>query len=341
MTLARTAAAGAVAGLVALAAWSASLDPNPVGRLSAGIGASATLTGYQWQLEATREDQVTSTVLGGASGIRIAIVDTGADVSAPALAAGNPLTHDARTGGPSVTDLNGHGTFVASLAAEFGGSAQLLIVKAGAADGTFTAADEAAAIRYAVDRGAKVINLSLSGTSTSTVERRAITYAVKRGALLVAAVGNEYAHGNPVEYPAALLQPPGSNGRGGSGLAVAASTRTGERAPFSNSGSWVSLAAPGAGVFGALSNLSSPLSWPRVTLPDGTSGLYGYGSGSSFAAPEVAGAAALVWSANSHLTAAQVAKILKETASGHGVWTADLGYGVIDVASAIARAQSF
>jgi serine protease len=92
-------------------------------------------------------------------------------------------------------------------------------------------------------------------------------------------------------------------------------------------------------VLGAVSALSSPVLYPRATLAGAKSGLYGYGSGTSFAAPQVAGAAALVWAANPLLTAAQVAQILKDTASGHGAWNADLGYGVIDVAAAVARAS--
>jgi serine protease len=75
-------------------------------------------------------------------------------------------------------------------------------------------------------------------------------------------------------------------------------------------------------------------------LPGARCGLYGYGSGTSFAAPQVSGAAALVWAANPALSASQVAEILKETASGEGRWTPSLGYGVIDVAAAVARAQS-
>jgi subtilisin family serine protease len=341
MTVARTATAAAVAGLVAVAAWSAAIGPSGPERVAVGSGiAAAASSGLEWQLGATGEDRVPSSVLAGASQIRIAIIDTGADVSAPSIASNHPLTHDTRTGISGVADPNGHGTFVASLAAGFGGNAQLLIVKAGGASGMVTATDEAAAIRYAVDHHAKIINLSIAGPSTSAIERRAIQYAVSRGTLLVAAVGNDYGRGNPVEYPAALLQPPGSNGRGGVGLAVAASTRDGTRAPFSNTGSWVSLAAPGAGVLGSVSALSSPLVWPRIALSTATSGLYGYASGSSFAAPEVAGAAALVWSANSKLTAAQVAELLKDTASSHGNWTADLGFGVLDVASAVELAQS-
>jgi len=76
-------------------------------------------------------------------------------------------------------------------------------------------------------------------------------------------------------------------------------------------------------------------SFPRVPLPGSLRGLYGYGSGTSFAAPEVAGAAALVMAANPLLGAQDVARILKESASGRGAWTAELGYGVLDVAKAV------
>ena len=88
-------------------------------------------------------------------------------------------------------------------------------MRAGHADGTFTDVDEAAGIVYAVDHGAKVVNLSVGGPETSFTERRAIDYAVAHGTLLVAAAGNERESGNPAEYPAALLQPVGSNGVGG------------------------------------------------------------------------------------------------------------------------------
>jgi subtilisin family serine protease len=54
----------------------------------------------------------------------------------------------------------------------------------------------------------------------------------------------------------------------------------------------------------------------------------------------VAGAAALVWAANPQLRAAQVASILEQTASGRGSWNAELGYGVLDVAAAVAKAQT-
>lgn len=303
----------------------------------------------QWQYAAVRADLIPADVARAAAGLTIAVIDTGADVRAPDLAAKSPATYSVRGRSADVTDRNGHGTFVAALAAGsdsngdgiagIAGEAKLLVVQAGGPTGAFTDVEEAAAIVYAVDRGARILNLSLGGPSTSTTERRAIDYAVARGALLVAAVGNSYATGNPIEYPAALLQPVGSRGAGGRGLAVAASTRAGTRAPFSSTGTHLSLAAPGEAVFSAVSSSSPALRYPRVTLPGSAGGLYGYGSGTSFAAPQVAGAAALVWAANPRLRADEVASILEQTASGHGSWTAELGYGVLDVAAAVARAQ--
>lgn len=303
---------------------------------------------WEWQFTATREDAVPDAVLRAASAITIAVVDTGADLTAPDIAAKTPSAYNERSGGTDVRDTLGHGTFVAALAAGsvtnndgiagFGGDAKLMIVKAGAGDGSFTDLDEASAIVYAVDHGAKIVNLSLGGPSTSATEKKAIDYAAMHGVLVVAAAGNEYNAGNPVEYPAALLQPVGSMGVGGRGLSVGASTINGTRAAFSNSGTYLSLAAPGDNVFSAVSSLSPVSRFPRVALGGSSTGLYGYASGTSFAAPEVAGAAALVWAANPTLDAATVAQILKDTAAGGGVWSPELGWGVIDVGAAVQRA---
>src|SRR5919198_318804 len=213
--------------------------------------------------------------------------------------------------------------------AGFGGDAKLLVVQAIGKDGYITDVDEAAGIVYAVNHGAKIINLSIGGPQTSWIERRAIRYAARHGVLLVAAAGNEHEQGNPVEYPAALL-------RGGIGLAVGATRMDGTRAPFSNTGSYVSLAAPGENVFAAESADSD---WPRAQPSWSSPGYYGWASGTSFAAPEVAGAAALVWGANPGLTAGQVAGVLKESASGSG-WNPQLGWGRLDAAAAVSLAQA-
>jgi len=313
------------------------------------LAVTATAGPLQWQFAATRIDLVPESVLRAAASQTVAVIDTGADLGAPDLAAKTPLTHSVRTRSGDVSDRNGHGTFVASLAggarangegiAGSGGDARLVIVQAGGSDGSFSDVEEAAAIVWAVDHGARILNLSLGGPDTSVIERRAVDYAVSKGALLVAAVGNGYDEGSPLEYPAALLQPPGSRGAGGVGLAVAASTRSGARARFSTTGTSLSLAAPGESVFAAVSSLAPASRYPRATLPGSTAGLYGYGSGTSFAAPQVAGAAALVWAANPGLRADEVASILEQTASGKGAWTAELGYGVLDVAAAVAQAQ--
>lgn len=307
------------------------------------------VTSFQWQYLATRVDQVPAAVLRAAAGVTVAVVDTGADLTAPDLAAKAATAYNVRTRSSTIDDSNGHGTFVASLAAGsvtndegiagVGGDAQLMVVEAGGTDGSFNDVQEAAAIVWAVDHGARIVNLSFGGPDTSSTERKAIDYAVAHDVLLVAAVGNDHDTGNPIEYPAALLQPVASNGSGGVGLAVGASSPNGRRAFFSNTGSYLSLVAPGEGVFGAVASGSSASRFPRIALPGSRAGLYGYASGTSFAAPQVAGAAALVWAANPALTASGVADILEQTASGGGAWNEELGFGVLDVAAAVRRAS--
>ncbi|MEP7335784.1 MAG: S8 family serine peptidase [Actinomycetota bacterium] len=303
---------------------------------------------FEWQYAAAHADTVPESVRRAASAITIAVIDTGADLRAPDLAAKSPFAFDIRTQAEDVADVHGHGTFVASLAAGsttngegiagFSGDANLLVVRTSTGRDGLTDVDEAAAIVYAVDQGARVINLSFGGPSTSTTERRAIDYAAEHGVLLIAAIGNDFRNGNPVHYPAALLQPVSSRGHGGRGLAVGASRRDGTRAAFSNTGSHLSLVAPGEAVFGAVSELSSRRDYPRVALPGSREGLYGFGSGTSYSAPQVAGAAVLVWTANPALSASDVADYLKGTASGQGRWNPRLGYGVLDVGAAVALA---
>ena len=296
---------------------------------------------WEWQWDAAHLNDVPASVMRAAAGVKIAVIDSGADLGAPDVADKHPATWSVLSRSTRVTDVLGHGTFVSSLAAGsvdnavgisgFGGDAQLLVVQAIDADGYVTDVDEAAAIVYAVKHGAKIINLSIGGSETSEVERRAIRWAASRNVLVVAAAGNEHDEGNQPEYPAALLQPLGSNGRGGIGLAVGATSMDGSRAYFSNTGSYLSLAAPGYNVFAAE---SADAPWPRAQLPWASPGFYGWASGTSFSSPEVAGAAALVWAANPKLTAQQVAWVLKESAVGNS-WNRELGWGRLDAAAAV------
>ncbi len=304
-----------------------------VARTSAGGPGLAGAQGagaLEWQWAAMHADLVPTSALGAAAGITIAIIDTGADLSAPMIADNAPLTYNVLTGDALVQDTIGHGTFVASLAAGFGGNARLMIVQANRHGSNFSDVDEANAIVWAVDHGARIINLSLGGTQTSILECHAIDYAVAHNVLLVAAAGNSAQQGNPVVYPAALV--------GRRGLVVGAAGRDGGRAPFSTTGSYVDVLAPGVNVLGALAGgaltgwLFSPVATP------GWNGDYAIGSGTSYAAPEVAGAAALVWAANPLLGAADVAAVIEGSASGRGPWTADRAFGNVDVAAAIAHA---
>jgi subtilisin family serine protease len=318
-----------------VAAWFA--GPGPVdGRhfvVGAPAQASAPAVGEAWQNDAIGLGRIAPTSFAAAARIKVAVIDTGIDASAGLLAGKRITGYAVNAKLASTADQNGHGTFVTSILAAVAGDAPILVVKVAGADGSVTDAGEAAGIRYAVDHGARVINMSIAGSRTSRLERDAVSYAVRRGALIVAAAGNDFERGNPVEYPAALLQPVASNGKGGAGLVVAASSPDGTRAPFSGAGSWISLAAPGMSIRGALTANASG-NFLRATADTG------YASGTSYAAPQVAGAAALVWAANPALTARQVAQILKETASGRGAWTADLGFGVIDVPAAVDRAAA-
>src|SRR5437763_6969387 len=229
-----------------------------VARTQAGSVSAPLTTGGaavpEWQWTAAHADLVPSWVQDAAHNITIAVIDTGADVLAPSLAAKSPVTWNVTSGTTVVHDAVGHGTFVASLAAGgtadatgmvgFGGQAQLMIVQANRGSASFSDLDEANAITYAVDHGANIVNLSLGGAQTSLTERAAIQYATSHGVLLVAAAGNSGEQGSPVTYPAALI------GRGG--LVVGAAGPTGARAPFSTTGNYVDVLAPGVDVLGAL-----------------------------------------------------------------------------------------
>lgn len=303
----------------------------------------------EWQYAAAHVDAVPDRVKRAASAFTIAVIDTGVDLTAPDIGVKSPVTYSVISNTRDVRDGVGHGTFVSALAAGsdtngagmagFGGRAKLMVIQASRTLKSFTDVDEATGIVWAVDHGARILNLSLGGPDTSTIERSAIAYAAKKGVLVVTAVGNGGDGANEVEYPAALVQPVGSNGRGGTGLSVGASDETGARSSFSDTGSHLSLLAPGTSVLSATSSTAPDAGYVKVPVPGATAGVYAFGSGTSFASPEVAGIAALVWAANPHLTAKQVAQILKQSASNHGAWNQDTGYGLIDAAAAVQAAH--
>jgi subtilisin family serine protease len=304
------------------------------------VTAATSALPVEWQWSAMHADLVPQWALDQAAGVTIAVVDTGADLSAPTIAAKHPITYNVVGQSALVQDTVGHGTFVASLAAGaltgpaglsgFGGAARLMVVQANKSGAGFSDIDEANAIIWAVDHGAKIINLSLGGPRTSIVECHAIDYAVAHDVLLVAAAGNAAEQGNPVIYPAALI--------GRRGLVVGAAGADGKRASFSTTGSYVDVLAPGVNVLGALASGGVPAGLFSPVATPGWTGSYGVGSGTSYAAPEVAGAAALVWAANPMLSARGVAAVIEGSASGRGTWTPDRAFDNVDIANAVAHA---
>lgn len=264
-------------------------------------------------------------VTKGSSGLVVAIVDTGINLShsdlnctvsngADKLLSGYNFYSDNN----NPDDDNGHGTHVAGTVAActdngigVSGSApnvRLLPVKVLGSSGSGSYADVADGIIYATDNGAKIINLSLGGSAGSTTMLNAVEYAYNKGVLIVAASGNA---NTGIYYPAAYSQ-----------VMAVGSTDSGDvRSSFSNYGPGLDVVAPGSSIYS--------------TFPWG----YGYSSGTSMASPHVAGLAALIWSAEPGLTHAGVRQIIRDTADDLGSVGYDdfYGYGRINAWSALEK----
>ena len=134
-----------------------------------------------------------------------------------------------------------------------------------------------------------------------------------RGALVVVAAGNEGTRGNPRQYPASLPHV----------LTVGATGLSDTVLPFSSTGPAVDLAAPGEGI--PVQHPTDPLAWDTV-------------SGTSFAAPTVAAAAALIWTLRPTLDAGQVAEVLRRSARDVDAAGFDerSGFGILDIPAALA-----
>jgi subtilisin family serine protease len=310
----------------------------------------ATGVPYEWQFHAVGTDQALNLAKGDPS-ILVGVIDTGID-AVPDLTGKIADTFWDPSATKSAIDAYGHGTFVASIIAArnddgfglagFCGACRLAIYKAS----PLTNVQVAEGIRTLTAAHVRVINLSIVLDAPSQAVSDAINYATAAGVLVVAAAGNEGA--GTIDYPASSLQAAG--GAAGPGLAVGASDHAGKRASFSNMGPQLSLLAPGtfdsscnAGIIGAI-----PASAPdfgdagscSVVVTHLAGARYAYASGTSFAVPEVAGTAALVWSVKPSLTSVQVASILEQTATrpvGSG-WTPDTGWGVLNANAAVESA---
>jgi subtilisin family serine protease len=201
-----------------------------------------------------------------------------------------------------VADDYGHGTHIAGIAgakinngigiAGMAGGSRLMTVKVLDQKGDGWYSDLVKGIIYAVDNGARIINLSMGGTPSSETLQEAVNYAHAHGVLVVAAAGND---GGAVLYPAACEH----------ALAVAATDQNDAWAN-SNHSPELDAAAPGMNIYST--------GWPGDELTNCASG-YCSKSGTSSATPHVAGLAALIWSARLDLTVEQVTDIITTTAA--------------------------
>jgi hypothetical protein len=239
-------------------------------------------------------------------------------------------------------DHDGHGTVVAGIIAARSDNgvgiagidpgARIMVLRALNAFGHARASKLARALVYAADHGARVVNLSVGGEGLTTIERRAVEYALAKDVVLVAAAGN--AGRDLAGQGIASLD---------GVIAVAATGFDDEPQAFSNSGAAVGLAAPGLDVLGLRARRTDTMrdirevAYAAGAHVVGADRRYYRASGTSFAAPIVAGVASLVRSARPELDAAAVRRVLLQSARDVGVpgWDPQTGYGLVDARAAL------
>jgi hypothetical protein len=285
--------------------------------------------------------------------LRVAVIDSGIDGTHPEFA-NRIVAWKSFVGTPARVDTIGHGTVVAGEIAAaldngegiagLGLPVELVVAKVVRENGSISTDVEARAIRWAVDQGAQVVNLSLGGPRNpnrpafdtySELERTAVDYATRRGVVVVAAAGNcSYRCPEPyANYPAALPHV----------IGVGATTQS-DRVPFFSNRDdvHVDLAAPGVGI---LSTHPLALSNPACDTPGYTrcalDVLSQQPTGTSFSTPLVSAAVALVLSQGAPFTphASQVSQLVKSSARDVGTAGRDRlsGNGLLDVTRALRR----
>lgn len=306
------------------------VEAMPARWLSAKRSTADPMKNVQWGLRAIRWfDAKRPTQFAR----HVAILDTGIDAGHPDLAR---AIADYHHGGVKADDLIGHGTHVAGIVAAIANNG---VGIAGVATCKVEMwkifGDEKTGDDYYVDgelflRGLgealrpdiAVLNMSIGGTEHSKQEAALIKRLIDGGVAVVAAMGNEFEEGNPVEYPGAYPDV----------IAVGAVGETMNRASFSNTGSHIVISAPGENILSTLPRKAFP--------PERDEKNYASWSGTSMAAPHVAALLAMVIARNPGFSVAQAATKVTRTANKVPAMkgktkTNALGAGVIDVEAAL------
>jgi serine protease len=297
---------------------------------------------FQWHMPLIQAPQAWDVSTG--QGVLIAVLDTGVAYEdfgnfrrAPDLGGTSFVSgYDFINNDPHPNDDEGHGSHVAGTIAQTTNNGQgvtgvafnatLMPVKV--LDGRGQGSHDAIAqgIIYATDRGARIINLSLSGRTGSSILAEAVDYATSRGVLVVAAAGNS---GGAVEYPAAYQN----------ALAVGAVGYDRRRVDYSNFGSQIDLVAPGGDTDVDLNGDGNPDGVLQQTFRgDPTQFNFYYYEGTSMAAPHISGVAGLLFARNPAATASQVRQAMETTALDLGPAGRDneYGNGLVQAANALA-----
>ncbi len=267
-------------------------------------------------------------------GVTVAVIDTGIsrvkDLAQTKFATGYNFVDNSS----DTSDDNGHGTHIAGTIAQstdngygvagIAHGATLMPLKVLSASGGGSVVDIAEAIRYAADNGANVVNLSLGGLGDSAVLRQSIDYAHDKGVVIVAAAGNsdENSAAYPARYPHAI--------------AVSATDATGARAPYSNYGAGVNIAAPG----GSLGEAETGGILQDTIVPnEGTSALRPL-QGTSMATAHVSGVAALVVASGVDDPDEVAQTLFQSSRAARSDELNYLGTGHLDAAAAVKLAQT-
>jgi hypothetical protein len=282
-------------------------------------------------------------VTTGRPEVSVAVIDSGVDLTHPDLV--DRLRTDGADfvdGDEEPFDENGHGTNVAGIVAATLDNAEgivglapnisILPVRVMNRKGFGSDRAIAAGVRFAADRGAQVINLSLGATLTIGAETEselvmaAIRYAQERGALVVVAAGNDF-----VPLPNAIV------GDNLDVLVVAATDPDDRKADFSNSGPWITVSAPGVQILSTMPTYEVFLTSDEIPRDERFRQGYDWMSGTSQATPYVSALAALLFSARPDWTAVDVAQAIETSAAtiadiNPGI---ELGRGRIDACRAL------